>query len=273
MQHPLQIGIGLAAVAVVIAVATQGRFTLSRSSPASSLDKLGQPYLVPNHLPDATTFLPKPPSPNSPEMDGDLKARDAALKLKSTSRYELAEFDARRDHAASSQAFACAFGSEISEKTTPVLYRMLGAMRVDVRASTYRAKGLYNRRPPFEVYHTQVCKPTDVKILEAEGSYPSARAAAGWSYAFVLASINPARRDAIIHRGSEFGLSRMICDESWQSDVDAARILALEDVRLLMRNSRFQADLARAREEIAAAARAGKAPPNCKAEMLALGGR
>jgi len=76
-----------------------------------------------------------------------------------------------------------------------------------------------------------------------------------------------------IHRGSEFGLSRMICDESWQSDVDAARILALEDVRLLMRNSRFQADLARAREEVAAAASAGKAPPSCKAEMLALAGR
>src|SRR5262249_6973410 len=145
-------------------------------------------YLVPNGLPDALKVLPSPPTAASPGMARDLKARDAALKLRSTSRYALAEFDARRDQPASSQAFACAFGTDISETATPTLYRMLGAMRVDVRASTYKAKGLYNRRPPFEVYGTKVCAPTDVKVLENEGSYPSARAAAGWAYAFVLAS-------------------------------------------------------------------------------------
>jgi acid phosphatase (class A) len=146
-------------------------------------------------------------------------------------------------------------------------------MRVDVRASTYRVKGLYNRRPPFEVYGTKVCTPTDVNVLEAEGSYPSARAAVGWAYAFVLASLNPARRDAIIHRGTEFGLSRLICDESWQSDVDAARTLAMEDVRLLMQNARFRADFERARAEVAAAMKAGKQPADCMMETRALAAR
>jgi|KBSMisStaDraftv2_1062788.scaffolds.fasta_scaffold168964_1 acid phosphatase (class A) len=273
MQHPLQIVIGLAAAAVVIAVATQGRFPLSRSSATVSPDKLGQPYLAPNGLPDALEILPPPPGAKSPELARDLQARDSALKLKSTSRYAMAEFDARRDQAASSQAFACAFGANIDEKATPTLYKLLSAMRVDVRASTYRVKGLYNRRPPFEVYGTHVCAPTDVKVLEAEGSYPSARAAAGWAYAFVLASLNPARRDAIIHRGTEFGLSRLICDESWQSDVDAARVLAFNDVRLLMQNPRFRSDLARAREEVAVAVRAGKVPRNCESETIALAAR
>ena len=273
MPHPVQIGIGVAALAAVVAIASQGRFPSRRSGPEVDSSKLGQPYLVPNGLPDALKILPPPPAPSSPEMARDVKARDAALKLKSTPRYALAEFDARRDQHASSQAFACAFGASINEATTPTLYRILGAMRVDVRASTYRAKSLYNRRPPFEVYGTQVCAPTDVKTLEAEGSYPSARAAAGWAYAFVLAFINPARRDAIIHRGTEFGLSRMICDESWQSDVDAARTLAMEDVRRSMQNARFRSDLARAQKEVAVAMRAGKTPQNCKGETLALAAR
>jgi acid phosphatase (class A) len=273
MPHPLQIGVGLAAVAVVIAIAAQNRFPLSRSSANVTPDKLGQPYLVPNGLPDALKILPPPPGAKSPAMARDIKARDAAQKLKATSRYALAEFDARRDQPSSAEAFACAFGANISETTTPTLYRMLGAMRVDVRASTYKVKDLYSRRPPFEVYGTKVCTPTDVKVLKAEGSYPSARAAAGWAYAFVLAYLNPARRDAIIHRGTEFGLSRLICDESWQSDVDAARLLAMEDVRRFMQSARFRRDLNRARTEVDAAIKAGKTPKNCKTETLALASR
>jgi acid phosphatase (class A) len=260
-------------LAAMIAIASQSGFPSRRSDATAVSSKLGQPYLVPSGLPDSIKLLPPPPTPASPAMADDLKARETALRLKSTVRYALAVSDAKRDQTASVQAFACAFGSDITENGMPTLYKLLGAMRVDVRASTYRAKELYNRRPPFEVYKTQICSPSDSKVLEAEGSYPSARAAVGWAYAIVLADLNPSRRDAIMLRGAEFGRSRMICDESWQSDVDAARSLANEDLKRSMQNPRFRSDLARARAEVASVMRSGIPPTGCKAESIALAAR
>lgn len=206
-------------------------------------------------------------------MKRDLQAREAALKLKDTPRYALANFDSKRDQPTTAQAFSCALGVDITQAATPALYKILGAMRVDVRASAYRAKGLYRRPRPYEVYHTRVCSPKDEQLGKDEGSYPSARAAVGWAYALVLAEMNPLRRDPILQRGREFGQSRMICDASWQSDIDAGRMLAEADVKLIRQSSAFQDDFARARAEIAAAVRAGKMPRNCQAESIALAAR
>src|SRR4029453_11895669 len=135
MPHPVQIGIGLAAVAVILAVATQSRFPMSRSTANVSPDKRGHTYLLPSQRPDSLKILPPPPASGSAAMERDLHAREAALKLRGTSRYELANFDSKRDQPRTAQAFACALGTDISQGATPTLYKLLGAMRVDVRAS------------------------------------------------------------------------------------------------------------------------------------------
>lgn len=38
-----------------------------------------------------------------------------------------------------------------------------------------------------------------------------------------LAELRPDRADTILKRGRDFGESRVICDQEWQSDIEAGR--------------------------------------------------
>jgi len=144
---------------------------------------------------------------------------------------------------------------------------------VDVRASSYRAKEHYKRPRPYVAHGTRACAPGE-GLVQNDGSYPSARGAVGWAYALVLAEINPARRDAIMNRGREFGQSRVVCDAEWQSDVDASRVLAAAAVERMHSSRAFQADLAAARKELARIPSSDRvSPQSCLSEARALASR
>ena len=57
--------------------------------------------------------------------------------------------------------------------------------------------------------------------------------AVGWGWALVLTELVPARADAILQRGREFGYSRVVCNVHWQSDVEAGRTMAAATVARL----------------------------------------
>ena len=67
--------------------------------------------------------------------------------------------------------------------------------------------------------------------------------------ALVLAEINPARQDAILERGYQYGESRVIAGYHYQSDVDAARIAASAVVARLHTDAGFISQLAKAKKE------------------------
>jgi acid phosphatase (class A) len=93
----------------------------------------------------------------------------------------------------------------------------------------------------------------------------------GWAYALVLADLNPARADVILQRGRDFGQSRVVCDQEWQSDIDADRTLATETVARLRATEAFRADLEKARREVAAELATGTKPStDCGIESAAL---
>jgi len=206
-------------------------------------------------------------------MMGDEAARAAALPLKGSARYALAAADADREQAPTATAFQCAFGTEISAKRTPALYELLAKVRLDVRAASYPAKSHFKRPRPFAVYDTHTCYPADEQNVREDGSYPSARGAVGWAYAEVLRDLNPARSAEIWQRAIEFGRSRVVCDEEWQSDVEASRVLAVATMRHIEDKPAFRSDFSAAQREVAAAIKSGTEPPNCKAETLALASR
>ncbi len=207
-------------------------------------------------------------------MTKDEEERRAALALRGTPRFALAAADAVRAPDNTINAFQCAFGTEISAERTPVLYRLLLRFRLDVRAASYPAKEHYRRPRPYVLHHARTCYPDDEDTVENDGSYPSARGAVGWAYALVLADLNPARADVILQRGRDFGESRVVCGQEWQSDIDAGRILATETVARLRSTDAFKADLATARKEVAAElATATKPSKDCLAERTALASR
>jgi acid phosphatase (class A) len=237
-----------------------------------SFAKLG--YLSPSELPSSTVLLPPPPAPGSAAMKTDEAARAAALPLKGTPRYTLAAFEANRSQQNTIDAFKCAFGTDIGAERTPRLAQLLSRLRLDVRAATYAAKSHFRRPRPWTLDDAHTCYPADEAATRNDGSYPSARGAVGWSYALVLAELRPDRADEILKRGRDFGQSRVICDQEWQSDVDAGRTVATVIVGQLEANARYKADLEAAREEVAAEL-AARVPPgrNCAPESAVLASR
>ena len=76
-----------------------------------------------------------------------------------------------------------------------------------------------------------------------------------------------------MQRGRDFLQSRILCDEEWQSDVDAGRTIAEATLRHIYQKPDFRAELSQARKETAAALQSKMVPASCREERIALAGR
>src|SRR4051795_8711498 len=261
----------VAGVALIgLLMAQSGDFPTGKVRPQSASRSGTLGYLTPQELPDSVALLRPPPQTGSAAMKGDDEARAAALPLNGSPRYALAAADANREQGSTARAFQCALETEISPQHTPILYELLAKIRLDVRAATYAAKSRFKRPRPFAVHGTHTCYPPDEQNVRDDGSYPSARGAVGWAYAQLLAELNPARARQIEERGREFGESRIVCDEEWLSDVDAARMVAGATMKHIEEKPAFRADFSAARSELATSLRSGIKAPNCQSETRPL---
>jgi acid phosphatase (class A) len=89
--------------------------------------------------------------------------------------------------------------------------------------------------------------------LAASGSFPSGHGAGGWAWALVMAELVPARADAILQRGRDYGDSRVICGYHFPSDIESGRLLAAGVIARLHADPQFRRDLDAARRELARA--------------------
>jgi len=268
MPSGAHIGIAVGVAALGIGVAVQQKTTAFRSPRQTAA-------LAQGHFPYEGNSIqirdfPPPPLPGSVAMQRDEEARTAALHFRGTPRYALAALDSVRTHPETVNAFSCALGTNIDEKDTPHLYRLMTGVRLAARSSAYLLKSRYKRARPFVAFHEKSCSAADSE-LQGSGSYPSAGSAVGWAYALVLADINLARREPIMKRGFEYGQSRIICDAEWQSDVDAGRAVADEIIDRMRGKEQFQSDMDAARGEVGNAIRSNRAPSrNCASESKVL---
>ena len=258
-------------LAVALMIATKDKLSPGRPAEKPAASSVLHGYLpLPNHN-ELARLLPAPPGAGSAASKQDEDLRLEAAALRSTARYALAKADSITTHPKPIEAFSCAFGTEFSAERTPFLFKLLARVRFDVRASTFVLKQYYRRPRPFVAGGGTTCSPEEQEKLQASGSYPSAGSAVGWTFANVLAELNPSHRRTIMTRGFEYGQSRLICDGEWASDVDAGRKLGDVIFNRLQESPEFRADLERAKAELARA----KASPaagssQCKTEALAL---
>lgn len=207
-------------------------------------------YLNASDVADSLALLPPPPALDSITFLNDQAQYNKGVQLRNTPRGEQASKDARIDAQGVAEAFSEAFGTTISKDNTPQVYKLMSKMVEDAGdLATRSAKEHYMRVRPFAFYHTDTCNTKDQKALSTNGSYPSGHTAIGWATALILAEINPARQNEILKRGYELGQSRVICGYHWQSDVDAARVVAAAVVARLHANDNFNVQLRFAKEE------------------------
>lgn len=229
------------------------------------------PYLAADARPNGLAFTPPPPAPGSAAQARDDEASKALLALRGTPRWDVATADAVLAFPKAAETFSCALGVQIDEPSTPKLYTILRRTLLDAGLAPYSVKNLYKRERPFMSNGQPICTPAEDAVLRRDGSYPSGHSAVGWTWGLILAEAAPDRGDALVARGRAFGQSRAVCNVHWLSDTEEGRVVGTAVFVRLQGNAEFQADLAAARNEIAAARAAGKTPKrDCAAETAAL---
>lgn len=240
----------------VIAFCLAGLFSVSAFAlvPAGN-DTSTKPdlyYLSNAQAIDSLALLPPPPEVGSIAFLNDQAMYEKGRLLRTTERGKQAAEDANLSSGGVATAFSDAFGSPITEKDAPALYKLLTNMIEDAGdLATRSAKQQYMRIRPFAFYGVSTCNTKEQDKLSKNGSYPSGHTSIGWATALVLAEINPQRQDKILKRGYDLGESRVICGYHWQSDVDAARIVGSAVVATLHSNPAFQQQLQKAKDEFA----------------------
>lgn len=228
-------------------------------------------YLDRSAIPDSQALVPAPPATGSAGLAQDHAVMQAALALRGTPRFEQARLDADLDFPFAAGTFACALGASIDAQSTPATYRLLRRTLIDGAFSTRAAKELHQRTRPFVENGKPTCTPEDEAELRGNGSYPSGHTAIGWLWALVLAQAVPERTDALLARGRSYGESRLVCNVHWQSDILQGRFMASGTFARLQSDPVYQADMAAAKVELAAARAPGSASGrDCTAEAAAL---
>ncbi|MEY4720979.1 MAG: hypothetical protein RIQ46_704 [Pseudomonadota bacterium] len=230
---------------------------------------LASGYLGPQKVPDSLLLLPPPPAQGTVAQIRDEEAAGQAVALRGSPRWEQARIDADLFTPNATDVFSCAAGFSIGDATTPRLNALLRKMGPDLALGTYATKRKFQRRRPFMVNGEPTCTPQDEAMLRQDGSYPSGHSAIGYGWGLVLAEVVPDRASQLVARGRAFGESRRICNVHWLSDVEEGRIAASAVMARLHAEPAFQADLKRAKAEVAKVRR--KLPaPDCARENAAL---
>lgn len=230
----------------------------------ASLPAHGAAMLMDEQLiPRSVDFLPPPPAEDSIDMERDKAIYQQTRSEIGTDRWKLAAHDAEMERkSVEGTWFAEAFGIELNKRTTPATCALVGELFEELGKSASSAKDHYMRVRPFVYYDApgSTCAPADEKFLSTNGSYPSGHAARGWGLALLLAELSPERQSALLKRGYEFGQSRVICGVHWQSDVDAARMLAGATVVQMYNSPAVVEMIDKAKKEIRLIRQDGKLP-------------
>ncbi|MBS0384603.1 MAG: phosphatase PAP2 family protein [Proteobacteria bacterium] len=145
------------------------------------------------------------------------------------------------------------FGAAFTEQRLPRTARVFDDVLQGLSPAIGATKNANSRpRPLISDPSLLRCDALDPAIA-AQSSFPSGHGAGGWAWALVLAELVPARADAILQRGRDFGDSRVLCGYHYPSDIEAGRMLAAGVIARLHADAAFRRDLDAARAELARA--------------------
>ncbi len=209
-----------------------------------------KPLLDSMQMPNAVHFLPAPPDTASAAFQYDkAQYRWGKEQRKDSTRLAIAVNDAIWSIDNICKIYSGVLGFEISEQNAPAIYRMLTLGLLTTDQAGKLPKNHYMRTRPYVYYGEPTIYPSDEAWLRTNGSYPSGHTILGWSAALLLTEMAPDRADTILARGYIYGQSRVIAGYHWQSDVDAARLVASAAVARLHADRRFLKLMKKARRE------------------------
>ena len=198
-------------------------------------------------LVDPSRLLPPPPAADSVDTKAEFQELRDIASRSTPDMLATATRDAKNE---TPTLFNDTVGFDIASK--PKTFKLLSLVAKEEDTDSKRAKAYFHRDRPYAVEPAlKTCTP--IKPGKAANSYPSGHATLAFSMGIVLASLIPAKSQAILARATEYSENRLVCGVHYRSDIVAGQqfgtILALR----LMQNPKFQVQMKAARAELRAA--------------------
>ena len=217
------------------------------------------------------TPLPPEPGSDAERLDREATAELYAAYGPGSPRWTLAQHQAEIEPPLALAHFDCPLGTRLSEDPPPALVRLFTRALSDISASARVAKArIFRARPFVDDAAIQTCIRVD-ETYRTNSSAPSSHATAGIVFGMIMADAAPDQAAALQLRGEAIGASRLVCGLHYAADVSAGQALGEALFERISATPAYQADIAEARAEIAAARALGRTNPTCAAERLALG--
>ncbi|MDB6127789.1 MAG: hypothetical protein JWM35_1685 [Verrucomicrobia bacterium] len=205
-------------------------------------------YLSPNQ-PDVLALLAPPPVNGSDEDRADLESSFAVASTATPAQLALAQDE---DKLTIFQLTASAV-PWLQPGKFPKTEALFTEIEAETKPVTSRGKKYWQRLRPYHVdparfpHAIEHEKPTDF-------GYPSGHSTRGTLFAFLLAELFPAQREALLAKGREAGWLRVRGGVHYPTDIYAGRVLGQALAREFLASPEFQNDLADVRAELAAGA-------------------
>jgi len=206
-------------------------------------------YLPADQMSTPQLFLPGPPALQDALFYNDWVAYQKGKEIRDTERGYRAIEDADTSVGYFMQRFGEAMGVTMTPETCPKIAQYITKVFSTAKQANSKAKDHYARVRPYNQFHED----TPIKRSQSptdNTSYPSGHTCRAWSTALALVAIDPDHQDAILKVGYDYGQSRVILGYHYQTDIEAARLVASTGIARLMGEKAFQEDIAAAKAEL-----------------------
>jgi acid phosphatase (class A) len=196
---------------------------------------------------DPITLLPPPPPEGSPAAKAELAELDRIQGERTPGAFARADLDFRTRNGT---IFRDAVGPGFDLAKLPATARLLADVETDEDIAATVAKDFFKRERPWLIdKQLKSCSQDDAPL----SAYPSGHATMAYAMAVVLASLIPAKGQAIMARAADYSENRLVCGMHRRRDIQAGQVLGTAVAEILLRKPAFQPEYQAARLELAAA--------------------
>lgn len=234
--------LAVAALAACLAVsAVHAAPAVPASDTGAAEDAKPLQWLDPAEFAPETMFA-APPARGSAEEQTDLVRIRALIAQASPARLEQARWDGAHEDAG---AFSAAAGRDLL--ALPATAALLALVQNEVDRVITAAKIHFARPRPYQLDPTL---PHCGKLKTELRGYPSGHGGLGWSLAWTLARLMPAKAPALLARAQDYALSRELCGSHFSFDLEASHAMAILAADRLLADPRLATRVAAARAEL-----------------------
>lgn len=197
---------------------------------------------------DAAKLLPPPPLDGSDQQKWELAELHRIQDARTADALDHAKADAANETVT---IFAGVLGAGFDISKLPATKKLFADVDQEEEIATTPAKTFFHRLRPY-LADTTLKDCGHNPLSGGNNSYPSGHATVGYAMGVVLASLLPARAQAILARSQEFAEARLICGVHYRSDIKAGEVLGTVLAVELMQAPAFKQEYDDAETELRA---------------------